>query len=73
MASDEPPKLLPRLPMSANGSKVLGLVWWVGVLWTEPVGLVVAERLPIVKPAPACSNKQQGQFLCILMKHIHVQ
>lgn len=45
--------------MSANGSKVFGLVWWVGVLWTEPVGLVVADRLPIPKPDPGLVNKQQ--------------
>lgn len=27
-----PPRLPPRLPRSANGSRVFGLVWWVGVL-----------------------------------------
>ena len=53
-----PPRLPPRLPMSANGSRVFGLVWWVGVLWTEPVGLVVADRLPILKLPDKLINRQ---------------
>ena len=47
----------PRLPRSAKGSSVLGLDWWVGVLWTEPVGLLVAEQLPMPKPAVGKGNK----------------
>lgn len=49
--------------MSANGSKVFGLVWWVGVLWTELVGLVVADRLPIPKPAPGQINRYRRKHL----------
>lgn len=45
--------------MSANGSNVFGLTECVGVLWTEPVGLVVADRLAIPKPAPGHSRKQK--------------
>lgn len=45
--------------MSANGSSVFGLTECVGVLWTEPVGLVVADRLPIPKPAPEHISKQK--------------
>lgn len=47
--------------MSANGSRVFGLVWWVGVLWTEPVGLVVADLLPIPKPPPEKTNSNAGE------------
>ena len=36
---------------------MFGLDWWVGVLWTEPVGLLVAERLPTPKPAVGKGNK----------------
>lgn len=47
---EPPPKLAPRAPMSAKGSRVCGLDWWVGVLWTDPVGLVHADLLPIPNP-----------------------
>lgn len=45
--------------MSANGSSVFGLTEWVGVLWTEPVGLVVADWLPTPKPAPGNNRKMK--------------
>lgn len=45
--------------MSANGSSVFGLTECVGVLWTEPVGLVVADRLPTPKPAPDHISKKK--------------
>lgn len=47
-----PPRPLPKLPRSAKGSRVLGLAWWVGVLCTELVGLVLADLLPIPNPPP---------------------
>lgn len=54
--------------MSAKGSSVFGLFWWVGVLWTDPVGLVVAERLPIPKPPPEYIKQQLKKkmgMLCV--------
>lgn len=45
--------------MSANGSSVFGLTECVGVLWTEPVGLVVADRLPIPKPVPEHTRRER--------------
>lgn len=59
-----PPRLLPKLPKSANGSWVLGLAWWVGVLCTELVGLVLADLLPIPNPSPDEMNHHQ-QFNCL--------
>ena len=50
------------MPRSAKGSIEIGLAWWVGVLLTDPVGLVVADLLPMPKPPPTTHHRHDAKL-----------